>query len=73
MLLRLRDELYEGRWDLFISDLEARLAGDPHLFEIGPPTGRLRDTIAAHLRLIEELRAMEVDLGIDLGRQRPSD
>lgn len=69
MLLRLRDELYEGQWNLFVKDLEARLAGEPHVFEIGPASGRLAETIAAHLRLIEDLRAMEAALGVDLSGQ----
>ena len=73
MLLRVRDELYEGRWELFVKDLKARLAGDSHVFEIGPATGRLAETIATHLRLIDELRAMEADLGVDLGRQTQSE
>ena len=67
MLLRVRDELYEGQWALFVKDLEARLAGEPHVFQIGPASDRLKETIATHLRLIEELRTMEAELGVDLG------
>ncbi len=74
MLLTLRDELYEGRWDLLVADLKARLDGRPHVFEIGPANARLRQTIATHLRLIEGLRDAETRLGVDLGacvRNRP--
>lgn len=68
MLLNLRDELYEGRWDLFVSDLQARLAGHPHVFEIGTTSDRLKETITSHLQMIEILQAMEQRLGVDLGR-----
>jgi hypothetical protein len=71
MLLTLRDELYEGRWDLFVSDLNARLAGEPYVFEIGSASDRLKETITSHLRLIEGLRAIEDELGIDLSKQVP--
>lgn len=60
MLLALRDELYEGRWDLFERDLEARLNGEPHVFEIGPVSDRLRDTIESHLRIIKALRDRKI-------------
>lgn len=60
MLLALRDELYEGRWDLFERDLKARLNGEPHVFEIGPVSDRLRETIEGHLRIMNALRARNV-------------
>ncbi len=60
MLLALRDELYEGRWELFERDLQARLEGRPHVYEIGPVTDRLRETIQEHLRLIQGLREREL-------------
>jgi len=68
MLLKLRDELYEGRWDLFITDLEARFAGKPHLFEIGSASSRLKERITGHLDLIRSLQATEERLGIDLAQ-----
>lgn len=60
MLLALRDELYEGRWDLFERDLRARLKGEPHVFEIGPVSDRLRDTIESHLRIMNALRSRNI-------------
>ena len=72
MLVTLRDELYEGQWNLFVTDLKARLAGEPHVFEIGPASDRLKETIAGHLRLIEELRALEAELGGPLGAESRS-
>jgi hypothetical protein len=68
MLLRLRDDLYEGQWELFVQDLKARLAGEPHVFEIGPASDRLKETITNHLQLIDELQAIEEKLGVDLGQ-----
>lgn len=59
MLLTLRDELYEGDWDLFETDLRARLADEPHLFEIGSPSPQQKERITSHLNLIAELRTRE--------------
>ncbi len=71
MLIRVRDELYEGRWDLFETDLKARLSGEPHVFEIGPPSARLKDTITTHLRLIAGLREMECGRNSDASDSIP--
>lgn len=65
MLVTLRDELYEGRWDLFVADLEARIAGAPYVFEIGPASARLKETITHHLGLISDLRQWEERSGGD--------
>ncbi len=67
MLLTIRDELYEGSWGLMVQDLRDRLEGRPHVFEICPPSARLRDTIAGHLQLIEQLRHLERQHGTNLG------
>lgn len=66
MLVTLRDQLYEGRWDLFVRDLKARLEGRPYVFEIGAATDRLRQTIGAHLQMIDELAGVERDSGANL-------
>ena len=63
MLLDIRDTLYEGSWDAFIADLEARLSGEPHVFDVVPDTPRFADTIRNHLRLIGELKVLERDSG----------
>ncbi len=66
MLVLLRDELYEGSWDDFVGDLQDRLAGRPHVFDIGPASSHLQDTIRQHLRLIERLRELESRDRVDL-------
>ena len=59
MLLDLRDVLYEGSWEDFRSDLEARQESRPHVFEILPASPRLSETIDRHLRVIDELEDWE--------------
>jgi len=59
MLLDLRDVLYEGSWEDFRRDLEARQSAEPHVFEIVPPSPRLQEAIARHLEVIEELEQWE--------------
>ena len=59
MLLDLRDVLYEGNWDDFRNDLTARQESRPHVFDTIPPSPGLRDTIARHLRVIDELERWE--------------
>jgi len=66
MLVRVRDELYEGSWDQFVADLKARLSGRPHVFEIGPVTDRLTEKINDHLRIIKRLRTIETRSGVNL-------
>ncbi len=59
MLLLLRDELYEGDWDELVQDLQDRLNGRPHLFDIQPASPRLQETIRLHLQIIQRLRERE--------------
>jgi len=63
MLLRMRDTLYEGSWDDFAKDLEARAAGKAHVFETVPTSAAMRDTINHHLSLIRELAQWEARSG----------
>jgi len=63
MLLEIRDTLYEGCWEDFIRDLEARAAGRPHVFELVPASSKMKATIAGHLRMIDEMRKWESVLG----------
>ena len=63
MLLQIRDTLYEGSWEDFIRDLEARAAGRPHVFELVPASDKMKATIAGHLRMIDEMRKWEAALG----------
>ena len=63
MLLKIRDTLYEGSWEDFIHDLEARAAGRPHVFELVPASASMKATITSHLRMIDEMRKWEAALG----------
>ena len=63
MLLQVRDTMYEGSWEDFIRDLEARAAGRPHVFEIVPASARMKATIAGHPRMINDMREWEAALG----------
>lgn len=59
MLLQVRDTLYEGVWEDFITDLRARSEGRPHLFITVPPTPEMKAVIARHLSLINDMAAWE--------------
>ncbi len=59
MLLEIRDTLYEGRWDVFARDLEARRRAQPHVFDTVPESTDMLATIGAHLTLIAEMEAWE--------------
>jgi|CXWL01.1.fsa_nt_gi hypothetical protein len=59
MLVQIRDMLYEGSWDDFLSDLSARAEGRPHVFAIGGASPELKTTIQHHVELIEQLRGWE--------------
>jgi hypothetical protein len=59
MLVDLRDILYEGSWEDFRSDLKARRESRPHVFDVVPPSPRLKETIDRHLRVIDELDRWE--------------
>lgn len=60
MLIRIRDELYEGSWDTMRRDLENRLAGKPYIFKL---VSRIEHDLEAVLLLAEFERKHEVDLG----------
>ena len=59
MLVLLKRELYDGRWDDMIADLRARLEGRPYIF-------KLANRITEDLERIERLRAFEDAHGLDL-------
>jgi len=59
MLLRLRDELYEGRWEFMLADLRDRLQGKPYVFRLAHP---IQDDIAR----IERLSRFERQHGVNL-------
>ncbi len=60
MLVVLKRELYEGRWDEMVADLQARLDGRPYIF-------KLAHRIGDDLERIARLRGFEQEHGVDLG------
>lgn len=60
MLIVLKSDLYEGRWDEMVEDLRARLDGRPYVFKLAH---RIEDDLAR----IEKLRDFEQRMGVDLG------
>jgi hypothetical protein len=61
LLIRLRDELYEGSWKDLQTDLESRKAGRPYLFKLA---GRIEED----LERIERLRGYEKKNRVNLNR-----
>ena len=61
MLLRLRDELYEGRWDAMLADLNDRLQGKPFVFQLAH---RIQDDIER----IERLNRFERQYNVNLAK-----
>lgn len=59
MLLQMRDTLYEGNWDDFLADLNARADNRPHVFATVPASADMRATIAHHLALIADMQRWE--------------
>jgi len=59
MLLRLRDELYDGRWDAMLADLNDRLQGRPYVFKLAH---RIQDDIER----IERLNRFERQTNVNL-------
>ena len=59
MLVILKRELYEGKWQEMVADLKARLEGRPYIF-------KLAHRIADDLQRIERLRKFEKSNGVDL-------
>jgi len=64
MLVRLREQLYGGRWDEMRTDLECRRSGKPYIF-------KLVHRIEEDLERIGRLESMEAELGINLGEHLP--
>lgn len=59
MLIVLKYQLYDGKWDAMLDDLKNRLAGKPYIFKL---VNRIKDDIAR----IEQLQAFEREHRIDL-------
>lgn len=58
-LIVLREELYDGSWEVMETDLEDRLEGRPYIFKLN---NRIEDDLAR----IEKLREIEEEWEIDL-------
>ncbi|MCH7631657.1 MAG: hypothetical protein IIB59_00465 [Planctomycetes bacterium] len=59
MLLEIRDTLYEGSWDDFLHDLKAKAQSRPRVFDTVPDSSRIKETIASHVTMIEQMRDWE--------------
>ncbi len=64
LLVRLRDELYDGQWEEMQTDLENRLNGEPYIFKL---VNRIQDDLARMTRL----RKLEADLKVNLADYLP--
>jgi len=61
MLIRLRDELYDGRWDAMLADLNDRLQGKPYVFKLAH---RIQDDVER----IERLNRFERQYNVNLAK-----
>lgn len=61
MLIRLREELYEGRWDAMLADLNDRLHGRPYIFRLA---SRIQDDMAR----VQRLSRFEREKGVNLAK-----
>ena len=59
LLIVLKKELYECRWDEMVNDLCARLNGRPYIYKL---INRIEDD----LERIDKLKAYEAETGLDL-------
>jgi len=59
MLVILKAELYDGKWEPMLDDLENRLAGKPYIFKLA---NRIKDDIER----IEQMQKFEAEYNIDL-------
>ena len=59
MLVVLKKELYEDRWEPMLDDLQNRLAGKPYIF-------KLVNRIGEDIKRIEQMQDFEQTHGVDL-------
>jgi hypothetical protein len=59
ILVIIREELYDGKWEEMLEDLKARLAGRPYVLKLA---GRIEDDITR----IARLKGIEEEKGINL-------
>lgn len=59
MLVILKRQLYDGKWEPMLEDLKNRLAGKPYIF-------KLADRIQDDIQRIERMRNFESEHNVDL-------
>jgi hypothetical protein len=59
MLVVLKAQLYERKWEPMLEDLQNRLSGKPYIFKLA---SRIQDDVER----IEQMRQFEAEHGIDL-------
>jgi hypothetical protein len=59
MLVILKAQLYGGKWEPMLEDLENRLEGKPYIFKLA---NRIKDDVGR----IQRLKVFEQDHGVDL-------
>ena len=59
VLVKLREDLYEGSWDEMLADLQARRDGKPYVFKFA-------SRVAEDINRISRLRRTEVENGVNL-------
>ena len=59
MLVVLKVQLYDGKWEPMLDDLHNRLSGKPYVFKLA---NRIQDDIER----IEQMRKFEAEHGVDL-------
>jgi len=59
MLVILKAQLYGGKWEPMLEDLENRLEGKPYIFKLA---NRIKDDVER----IQRLKVFEQDHGVDL-------
>jgi hypothetical protein len=67
-LVTLRDELYNGSWDLMLGDLRDRLKGKPYIFKL---VNRIQDDIARIEKLSDYEKKHKVNLAEFLKKKEP--
>ncbi len=72
MLIVLKRELYEGRWEPMIADLKARLEGRPYVFKLA---NRIEDDLRRidHLSGFEKLHKIDLADYVNLDGPSPAD
>lgn len=59
MLILLKSQLYGGRWEPMLEDLQNRLEGKPYIFKLA---NRIKDDVERINRLMEFEKKHQVDL-----------